>query len=144
MVRCVYREICPTKYAPDQWESARFMGFFLASGFICLQTFYNSAHWQVIQTMWAAVVSVISAAANATVGRQPSRRRARLRHAHRFFSRATALLCTCLRRAVGRGDELCARRKNTERCVELKNQTNWSGFLLAAQSVTVSTRARGA
>ena len=42
---------CPTKRAPDVWESARFTGIFLASSFPCSQTLSTPAHTQVTQTV---------------------------------------------------------------------------------------------
>ena len=41
----------PTKRAVDLWDSARFTGIFLASGFSCSQTLSTPAHTQVTQTV---------------------------------------------------------------------------------------------
>ena len=52
---CVHR-ICPTKRAPDWWESARFRSIFLASGFSCSQAESTPAHTQVTQTVGRLIV----------------------------------------------------------------------------------------
>ncbi len=44
-------QTCPTKRAPDVWESAAFSSIFLASGFSCSQTESTPAHTQVTQTV---------------------------------------------------------------------------------------------
>ena len=41
----------PTQRAPDVWESARFTGIFLASGFSCSQALSTPAHTRVTQTV---------------------------------------------------------------------------------------------
>ena len=42
---------CPTKRAPDVWDSAAFSSIFLASGFSCSQALSTPAHTQVTQTV---------------------------------------------------------------------------------------------
>jgi len=42
---------CPTKRAPDVWDSAAFSSIFLASGFSCSQAESTPAHTQVTQTV---------------------------------------------------------------------------------------------
>jgi hypothetical protein len=42
---------CPTKRAPDVWDSAVFSSIFLASGFSCSQTESTPAHTQVTQAV---------------------------------------------------------------------------------------------
>jgi len=42
---------CPTKRAPDKWESARFSSIFLASSFFCSQALSTPAHLRVTQTV---------------------------------------------------------------------------------------------
>jgi hypothetical protein len=45
------RKGCPTKRAPDVWDSARFMSIFLDSAFSCSQAESTPAHMQVTQTV---------------------------------------------------------------------------------------------
>jgi len=42
---------CPTKRAPDVWDSAAFSSIFLASSFFCSQAESTPAHTQVTQTV---------------------------------------------------------------------------------------------
>jgi hypothetical protein len=42
---------CPTKRAPDVWDSAAFSSIFLASSFSCSQALSTPAHTQVTQTV---------------------------------------------------------------------------------------------
>jgi hypothetical protein len=42
---------CPTKRAPDVWDSAAFSSIFLASGFSCSQTLSTPAHTPLTQTV---------------------------------------------------------------------------------------------
>ncbi len=42
---------CPTKRAPDVWDSAAFSSIFLASSFFCSRTESQPAHTQVTQTV---------------------------------------------------------------------------------------------
>jgi hypothetical protein len=41
---------CPTKRAPDKWDSAAFFSSFLASSFFCSQAFSTPAHLRVTIT----------------------------------------------------------------------------------------------
>jgi len=49
---------CPTKRAPDVWESARFTSIFLASSFSCSQALSTPAHTQVTQTVSLLLPSI--------------------------------------------------------------------------------------
>jgi hypothetical protein len=42
---------CPTKRAPDVWDSAAFSSIFLASSFSCSQALSTPAHTQVTQAV---------------------------------------------------------------------------------------------
>jgi hypothetical protein len=42
---------CPTKRAPDVWDSAAFSSIFLASSFSCSQIVSTPTHTQVTQTV---------------------------------------------------------------------------------------------
>ena len=65
----------PTKRAPDPstssgqavWESARFTGIFLASGFSCSQTESTPAHTQVTQTVSPLLLTIKDLSAKETI-----------------------------------------------------------------------------
>jgi hypothetical protein len=42
---------CPTKRAPDKWDSSPFLSIFLASSFFCSESESQPAHLRVTQTV---------------------------------------------------------------------------------------------